>query len=53
MAYSEVLTATKSFASRGLLWPVILFVSIVASYIPTFVTLAQGPWQTEQEGHGH
>jgi exosortase B len=27
-------------------------VSFLAAYIPTFVTLAQGPWQTEQEGHG-
>jgi exosortase B len=52
MTYSEALTATKSFASRGLLWPALLFVSIVAAYVPTFITLAQGPWQTEQEGHG-
>jgi exosortase B len=52
MTYSEALTATKSFASRGLLWPVLLLVSIVAAYIPTLITLAQGPWQTEQEGHG-
>src|SRR5713226_6465282 len=52
MTYSEALTATKSLASRGLLWPALLFASIVAAYIPTFVTLAQGPWQTEQEGHG-
>jgi len=22
------------------------------AYLPTFITLAQGPWQTEQEGHG-
>jgi exosortase B len=52
MTYSEALTATKSFASRGLLWPALLLASIVAAYVPTFVTLAQGPWQTEQEGHG-
>ena len=26
--------------------------SFFVAYIPTFVTLAQGPWQTEQEGHG-
>jgi exosortase B len=52
MTYSEAFTATKSFASRGLLWPVLLFVSIVAAYIPTLITLAEGPWQTEQEGHG-
>jgi exosortase B len=52
MTYSEALTATKSLASRGLLWPILLFASIVAAYTPTFMTLAQGPWQTEQEGHG-
>jgi exosortase B len=52
MTYSEALTATKSFASRGLLWPALLLASIIAAYVPTFVTLAQGPWQTEQEGHG-
>src|SRR5258708_37391515 len=52
MTYSEALTATKSFASRGLLWPALLFASIVAAYFPTVITLAQGPWQTEQEGHG-
>jgi exosortase B len=52
MTYSEALTATKSFASRGLLWPALLLASIIAAYTPTFMTLAQGPWQTEQEGHG-
>jgi exosortase B len=52
MTYSEALTATKSFASRDRLWPALLFASIVAAYVPTFMTLAQGPWQTEQEGHG-
>jgi len=46
------LTATKSFASRGRLWPALLLVSIIAAYLPTFITLAGGPWQTEQEGHG-
>jgi exosortase B len=24
----------------------------LAAYVPTFVQLARGPWQTEQEGHG-
>jgi exosortase B len=52
MTYSEALTATKSFASRGWLWPALLLASFLAAYIPTFITLAQGPWQTEQEGHG-
>src|SRR5437868_10679803 len=52
MSASEALAATRLFAWRGLLWPALLAASIAAAYIPTFVTLAQGPWQTEQEGHG-
>ena len=52
MTYSEALNATKSMASRGLLWPALVFASCLAAYIPTFITLAQGPWQSEQEGHG-
>ncbi len=27
-------------------------VAFVVAYIPTYVRLANGPWQTEQEGHG-
>jgi len=52
MTYSDALTATKSLAERGVLWPALLAGSIIAAYVPTFITLAQGPWQTEQEGHG-
>jgi exosortase B len=26
--------------------------SFLIAYLPTYVTLAKGPWQTEQEGHG-
>lgn len=52
MTYSEALSATRTFASRALLWPILLAIAIVIAYIPTFITLAQGPWQTEQEGHG-
>ena len=52
MTYSNALIPTKAWAEHGLLWPALLFASIVAAYVPTFITLAQGPWQTEQEGHG-
>lgn len=52
MTYSNALTPSKSWINRGLFGPAILFASIVAAYMPTFITLAQGPWQTEQEGHG-
>jgi exosortase B len=52
MTYSDAITATKSFATRGLLAPLLLVAAIVIAYTPTFLTLAQGPWRTEQEGHG-
>jgi exosortase B len=52
MTYSDALSATRTFASKGLLWPILLAVAILIAYIPTFITLAKGPWQTEQEGHG-
>ena len=26
--------------------------AFILAYLPTYVTLAKGPWQTEQEGHG-
>jgi exosortase B len=52
MTYSEALTATRSLATRGLLWPWLLVAVIVIAYTPTLIALAQGPWQTEQDGHG-
>jgi exosortase B len=52
MTYSEVVTSAKSVASRSLLWTALLCVSFLIAYTPTFITLAQGPWQSEQEGHG-
>jgi exosortase B len=35
-----------------LLWPAVLAVSFLAAYTPTILSLIDGPWQTEQEGHG-
>jgi exosortase B len=52
MTYSDAISATRSFATRGWLWPLIVVASVIAAYTPTFITLAEGPWQTEQEGHG-
>jgi exosortase B len=51
MTFSEAL-GSKTFASRSFVWPLLLCASLVAAYLQTFITLAQGPWQTEQEGHG-
>ncbi|MBI5263413.1 MAG: exosortase [Bradyrhizobium sp.] len=36
----------------ALLWPALLAGAIIAAYVPTFLGLIDGPWQTEQEGHG-
>ncbi len=43
---------TKTLGSRGWLWPALVVLATVVAYAPTFITLAEGPWQTEQEGHG-
>jgi exosortase B len=43
--------ALGTYARRnGLL--ALLFASLIAAYIPTYIKLAAGPWRTEQEGHG-
>ncbi len=52
MTYSEALNASRAYASRGGLWPILVIAAVIVAYIPTFIALAQGPWQTEQEGHG-
>jgi exosortase B len=52
MTYSDALNATRTYASRGGLWAVLVIGAVLVAYIPTFIALAQGPWQTEQEGHG-
>jgi exosortase B len=49
------LTQTKgewSATTRDFAFTLLLFGAIVAAYVPTYITLAEGPWQTEQEGHG-
>jgi exosortase B len=52
MSFSDALVASKQMTTRGLAWPLALFGALVVAYLPTFITLAEGPWQTEQEGHG-
>jgi len=52
MTYLQVASATKSTVLKGLLWPGLLAGSVLAAYIPTVLSLIDGPWQTEQEGHG-
>ena len=36
----------------GLIYLVAMAASYFAAYLPSYVKLASGPWQTEQEGHG-
>jgi exosortase B len=53
MTYSQVVQQpAKAAAMNGLLFPLLLMGSVIAAYIPTVMGLIDGPWQTEQEGHG-
>jgi len=37
---------------KPLIWPALLTLSCLVAYYPTIRGLIDGPWQTEQEGHG-
>jgi exosortase B len=52
MTYSDTLAGTWTLSSRRWFWPALVGTAVAIAYAPTFITLAQGPWQTEQEGHG-
>ena len=52
MTYFDTSAASWAPASRRWFWPAVIAVSFAIAYTPTFITLAQGPWRTEQEGHG-
>src|SRR5258708_20021159 len=52
MAQAYILAARSSHSIRGVGWYALLSLATLIAYIPTFVHLIQGPWQTEQEGHG-
>jgi exosortase B len=53
MTYLQTLYPRKSAALyyefRG---PLVVAASFLATYLPTVKSLIDGPWQTEQEGHG-
>jgi exosortase B len=36
----------------AIFWPSLLIGAFILAYIPTVLSLIDGPWQTEQEGHG-
>jgi exosortase B len=52
MSQTQAVPAGNLYSSRQIIWPWIAVVATLAAYAPTFIQLAQGPWQTEQEGHG-
>jgi exosortase B len=52
MTYTQLAQPAKSDVSKSWLWPALLAGSFLAAYIPTILGLINGPWQTEQEGHG-
>jgi exosortase B len=52
MTQSSVLEDRTIYPVRAVVWYAILILATVIAYVPTFVHLIQGPWQTEQEGHG-
>lgn len=52
MTISQIAQPIRSSSVKGYLWPALLAGAIIAAYVPTVVGLINGPWQTEQEGHG-
>src|SRR5580704_17526740 len=52
MTYSQTLNPTKSSTLHRLVWPLLVAVCFLIAYFPPFKSLLDGPWQTEQEGHG-
>jgi exosortase B len=52
MSQTQAISDPKSYLSRHQVWPWVAAVATLVAYTPTFIKLAQGPWQTEQEGHG-
>lgn len=52
MTISQVAQTTRFDALKPLIWPGLLAMSCLAAYSPTARSLVEGPWQTEQEGHG-
>jgi exosortase B len=52
MSQTQAVPAGNLYSSRRMIWPWVAVVATLVAYAPTFIQLAQGPWQTEQEGHG-
>jgi exosortase B len=52
MTYLRTLYPAKPLTLHKLVGPLIVAASFLAAYVPTVKSLIDGPWQTEQEGHG-
>jgi len=52
MTLSEAIYGTRASIGQWLVWPLLLVASFLIAYAPTALGLINGPWQTEQEGHG-
>jgi len=52
MTLSEAIYGSKASIGQWLVWPLLLVGSFLIAYAPTALGLINGPWQTEQEGHG-
>jgi exosortase B len=52
MTYTSAFGATRSATAKNWFWPALLVGSFIAAYTPAVLNLIDGPWQTEQEGHG-
>jgi exosortase B len=52
MTYLQTLYPPKSSTLYNFIGPLVVAGSFVAAYLPTVKGLIEGPWQTEQEGHG-
>src|SRR5689334_20390250 len=52
VSYTNFVQPIKPIALKAWVWPALLVGSVLAAYLPTLKGLIDGPWQTEQEGHG-
>src|ERR1700730_1541237 len=52
MTYLQTLHPGRSSIKYKFFGPLVVAASFLAAYFPTVKSLMDGPWQTEQEGHG-
>jgi exosortase B len=52
MTYLQTLQSANSSIATRVIGPLLVIGSFLVAYFPTAKSLIDGPWQTEQEGHG-